>query len=85
MTEKIFIGIDDNKIEAKGEQLEYVLQAQADGQAEMERITATELAKKAAKESMVNKLEALGFTPDEVRMALGLSNDGDVTDSGLKA
>jgi hypothetical protein len=72
MADKIFIGIDDQKIEAKGAQLEYVLQAQADGQAEVDRIEQEQLAKRVARESVLIKLQALGFTAEEVQVAFGL-------------
>ena len=32
MADKIYIGIDEKRIEAKGEQLDYILQAQAEAQ-----------------------------------------------------
>ena len=66
MTDKIYIGIDDKRIEAKGDQLEYILQAQAEAQAEQSRIEAEQQAKEAARESAMAKLKALGLTDDEI-------------------
>jgi hypothetical protein len=63
---KIYIQIDDKKIEAKGEQLEYLLQTQAEAAAAASRIEAEQLAKAEARESAMAKLKKLGLTDDEI-------------------
>jgi hypothetical protein len=64
--DKIYIQIDDKKIEAKGEQLEYLLQTQAEAAAAASRIEAETAAKEAARESAMAKLKKLGLTDDEI-------------------
>ena len=71
MNEKIYINIDGKRIEAKSEQLEYILQAQADMQAEEKLFEAAEKEKAEKKESATNKLKALGLTDSEVEALLG--------------
>jgi regulator of protease activity HflC (stomatin/prohibitin superfamily) len=71
MTDKIYIQINDKKQEAKGEQLEYILQAQAEAQAESNRIEAEQQAKANAKQSAMNKLKALGLTDNEIEGLMG--------------
>jgi regulator of protease activity HflC (stomatin/prohibitin superfamily) len=71
MTDKIYIQINDKKQEAKGEQLEYILQAQAEAQAEASRIEAEQQAKANAKQSAMNKLKALGLTDNEIEGLMG--------------
>ncbi len=66
MVDKIYIGIDDKRIEAKGEVLEQILTDQADFQAEQSRIEAETTAKAEAKESGMAKLRKLGLTDDEI-------------------
>jgi type VI protein secretion system component Hcp len=66
MTDKIYIGIDDKKIEAKGEQLDYILQAQAEAQEAQRLFEAETTAKAQAKESAMAKLRKLGLTDDEI-------------------
>jgi hypothetical protein len=65
MSEKVFIQINDEVIEAKGEVLEYVEAWRADlpKPAEIEQ---EELAKLAARESALAKLAALGLTEAEI-------------------
>lgn len=65
-TEKIYIHIDGKRVEAKGQALENLLQAQAEAQAEQSRIEAEQQAKEAARESAMAKLKALGLTDDEI-------------------
>jgi hypothetical protein len=66
MTEKIYIGINDKRIEATGEALEQVLNHRAK-HAELQRLLAIETeAKVAARESALAKLAALGLTADEI-------------------
>jgi type VI protein secretion system component Hcp len=71
MNNKIYIQIGDKKIEAKGEQLDYILQAQADAQEQQRLIEAAEKEKAEKKESATNKLKALGLTDSEVEALLG--------------
>jgi hypothetical protein len=66
MSEKIYIGIDDKRIEAKGEVLEQILKDQAEA-AERERLIEAEQTKKEAdRESAMAKLKKLGLTDDEI-------------------
>ena len=66
MSEKIYIGIDDKRIEAKGEALEQILKYQTEA-AERERLIEAETTAKAqAKESAMAKLRKLGLTDDEI-------------------
>jgi transposase-like protein len=71
VNEKIYIGINDKRVEAKGEQLDYILQAQADAQEAQRLIKAAEKEKAEKKESATNKLKALGLTDAEVEALLG--------------
>jgi hypothetical protein len=66
MSEKIYIGIDDKRIEAKGDKLDYILEAQSELKAGQSKIEAEQKAKQAAQISVISKLEALGFTKDEI-------------------
>ena len=66
MGEKIYLGIDGKRIEAKGEQLDYILQAQAEAQESQRLIEAETTAKAQAKESAMAKLRKLGLTDDEI-------------------
>jgi hypothetical protein len=73
MTDKIYIGIDNKKIEAKGEALEQILKDRAEFEAEQQakkleqsRIEAETTAKAQAKESAMAKLRKLGLTDDEI-------------------
>ena len=66
MSEKTYIGINDKKIEAKGEQLEYILQTQSELQEAERLIEAETTAKAQAKESAMAKLRKLGLTDDEI-------------------
>ena len=66
MSDKVYIGIDDKRIEAKGEQLKYILQAQAEAQEAQRLIEAETTAKAQAKESAMAKLRKLGLTDDEI-------------------
>jgi hypothetical protein len=66
MTEKIYIGINDKKIELKGAELEAFLEQQAKDQEEARLLEAEQLAKEAAKASAMNKLATLGLTDEEI-------------------
>ena len=72
MSEKIYIGINDKKVEAKGEQLEYILQAQAEAQ-EAQRLLEAEIeAKEQLKQSAIAKLAAIGLTEEEAKIIIGI-------------
>jgi type VI protein secretion system component Hcp len=71
MSEKIYIGIDDKRIEAKGEVLEQILKDRAEYEAQQKLIEAAEKEKAEKKESATNKLKALGLTDAEVEALLG--------------
>jgi type VI protein secretion system component Hcp len=71
MSETIYIGIDDKRIEATGKQLDYILQTQAEAQAEQARIEAEAQAKQAKLESAKAKLAALGLDEEEVAAIVG--------------
>jgi hypothetical protein len=71
MGNKIYIGIDGKKIEAKGEQLDYILQAQAEAQETQRLIEAEQTAKAEAKASAMAKLTALGLSEEEVQAIIG--------------
>jgi DNA-binding NarL/FixJ family response regulator len=66
MTDKIFIGIDEKRIEAKGEDLKYILQTQAEFTEKQEALQAEQDAKSAARQSALAKLAALGLTEEEI-------------------
>jgi hypothetical protein len=70
-TEKIYVGINDERIEATGELLEEVLQLQAESQAATLRHLNKAEAKATAKAAAQAKLAALGLTVEDLQ-ALGL-------------
>ena len=72
MTDKIYIGIDGKRIEAKGEQLDYILQTQAEIQEQERLIEAEQQAKEEAKASAMAKLTALGLNEEEVNAIIGI-------------
>jgi multidrug resistance efflux pump len=71
MNEKIYIGIDDKRIEAKGEVLEQILKDQAEAQAQQRLIEAEAQAKQAKLESAKAKLAALGLDEEEIAAIVG--------------
>jgi hypothetical protein len=71
MTDKIYIGIDGKRIEAKGEVLEQILKDQAEALEREKLFEAAEKEKAEKKESATNKLKALGLTDSEVEALLG--------------
>jgi predicted DNA binding protein len=71
MTDKIYIGIDGKRVEAKGEVLEQILKDQAEALEAARLIEAAEKEKAEKKESATNKLKALGLTDSEVEALLG--------------
>jgi hypothetical protein len=66
MSDKIYYGEDGKRIEAKGEQLEYILQAQAEAQEQARLIEAEQTKKDADRASAMAKLSKLGLTDDEI-------------------
>ena len=66
MADKIYIQVNDKKIEAKGEVLEQLLQAQAEAQESERLFEAEQLAKEAARKSAMDKLAKLGLTEEEI-------------------
>ena len=66
MSDKIYIQIDDKKIEAKGEVLEQILKDQAEALEAQRLIEAEQLKKEQDKESAMAKLKKLGLTDDEI-------------------
>jgi hypothetical protein len=71
MSEKIYIGIDDKRIELKGEALEKYLLEQEQAQEEARLLEAEQLAKAEAKASAMAKLAALGLNEEEVNAIIG--------------
>lgn len=66
MSEKIYIGINDKKIEAKGKDLEYILSWQNETQETQRLLEAEQLAKEEARKSAMDKLKKLGLTDEEI-------------------
>ena len=66
MTDKIYVGIDDKKVEAKGEVLEQILKDRAEAELEASRIEAETAKKEADRASAMAKLSKLGLTDDEI-------------------
>jgi hypothetical protein len=66
MSDKVYIGINDKRVEAKGEQLDYILQEQAKAQEEDSLIEAEQTKKDADRASAMAKLSKLGLTDDEI-------------------
>jgi DNA-binding NarL/FixJ family response regulator len=62
MTEKIYVGIDNERIEATGEVLEQILKDRAESLAAEQ----AKEAKLAARQSALAKLAALGLTEEEI-------------------
>ena len=72
MTDKIYIQIGDKRQEAKGEQLEYILQTQAKAQEEQRLLEAKIQAKEELKQSAIAKLAAIGLTEEEAKIIIGI-------------
>ena len=66
MTEKIYIQTGDKRVEAKGEQLEYILAWRADIEEKNRLIEAETKAKEEARQSAMDKLKKLGLTDEEI-------------------
>lgn len=71
MTEKIYIGIDNERIEAKGEALDQILKDRAEFEESSALIEADKLAKEAAKAKLKAALTGLGLTEEEAVILLG--------------
>ena len=71
MIEKIYVGIDSKRVEAKGEVLEQILKDRAEFEAEQKRIEAETAKKEADRASAMAKLSALGLNEDEVKAIIG--------------
>ena len=65
-TEKIYVGIDDKRVELKGADLTAFLDDRATRQAEAVAQEAEATAKADARTSALNKLSALGLTQEEI-------------------
>jgi hypothetical protein len=66
MSDKIYIGIDDKRIEAKGEVLEQILKDQTEYEEQQRLIEAEQTKKDADRASAMAKLSKLGLTDDEI-------------------
>jgi predicted regulator of Ras-like GTPase activity (Roadblock/LC7/MglB family) len=72
-TEKIFIGIDNDKIELTGADKEAFLEQRAKDQAELGLLEAEQLAKQQKRIDAITKLgEASGLTTDEINSILNI-------------
>jgi hypothetical protein len=70
-TEKIFIGIDNDKIELTGSDKEAFLEQRAKDQAELGLLEAEYEAKRTARANAINKLaEIAGLTEEEINSIL---------------
>jgi DNA-binding NarL/FixJ family response regulator len=66
MSEKIYVQIDNEKIEATGEILDYVLESQLEAKKTEEDKLAEIQAKADSRTSALAKLAALGLTEEEI-------------------
>ena len=66
MSDKIYIGIDDKRIEAKGEVLQQILKDRAEAAEQQRLIEAEQTKKDADRASAMAKLSKLGLTDDEI-------------------
>jgi DNA-binding NarL/FixJ family response regulator len=66
MTDKIYIQIGDDKFEAKGADLDYILETQAQSKEQSLLAEQERQAKQAARQSALAKLAALGLTEAEI-------------------
>lgn len=65
-TEKIFIGIDNEKIELTGAEKEEFLLEREKAQEEQNLVKNAQLERQAARQSALAKLAALGLTDEEI-------------------
>jgi hypothetical protein len=75
MTEKTFIQIDDEVIEAKGEVLAYIDSWKSDLNQTIQEQLLIQKAKEASRKSAIEKLTTLGLTEQEVLDLLGITVD----------
>jgi hypothetical protein len=73
ISDKIYIQINNKKVEAKGEVLEQILKDRAEFEAKQQAKEAEQQAKEATKESALAKLAALGLTEDEAKAIMGVN------------
>jgi DNA-binding NarL/FixJ family response regulator len=66
MTDKIYIQVGNERIEAKDEQLAYILETQKDLQSELEKKESELSEKTTARQSALLKLKKLGLTEEEI-------------------
>jgi hypothetical protein len=71
MSEKIYYGDETGRHEAKGKQLDYILQTQAEATEQARLIEAEAQAKQAKLESAKAKLAALGLDEEEIAAIVG--------------
>lgn len=72
MTDKIYIQIGDVKQEAKGQDLEYILQTQIDLENQIRLENQQVIDKEELKQSAIAKLAKLGLTEDEAKAIVGI-------------
>ena len=75
MTEKTFIQIDNEVIEAKDELLDYIDSWKLDLNQTIQEQLLIQKAKEASRKSAIEKLTALGLTKQEVLDLLGITLD----------
>ena len=72
MADKIYIGIDNKRIEAKGEVLQEILERQAKAEEAKKLFEAALQAKEELKKSAIAKLAAIGLTEEEAKIIIGI-------------
>lgn len=72
MSDKIYIGIDNKRVEAKGEVLEQILKDRANAEERQRLLEAEQQAKQATLDSAIAKLAKLGLTEDEAKAIVGI-------------
>lgn len=72
MSEKIYYSVNGVRKEAKGEKLNYILQAQKEMQEAERLLEAEQQAKQATLDSAIAKLAKLGLTEDEAKAIVGI-------------
>jgi hypothetical protein len=64
--DKIYIIKNNKRVEAKGKDLDYILEIQAEAQEQEKLFEAEQQAKEAARASAMDKLKKLGLTDEEI-------------------
>lgn len=72
MSDKIYIGIDNKRVEAKGEVLEQILKDRANAEERQRLLEAEQQAKQATLDSAIAKLAKLGLSEDEAKAIVGI-------------